>query len=78
MVQWHAVPVTLEPSLRRLLANAVLGALRQYCVSTCEYMLHDAHPLSTASHDPRASTWACSHIEQMQCGEEHVVEPPIL
>ena len=28
--------------------------------------------------DPRAWTWARSHIEQMQCGEEHVVEPPIL
>jgi len=48
--QWHVVPVTLEPNPHRLLANAVSGALRLYCVSTCEHMWYDTHLLSTAPH----------------------------
>ena len=77
MVRRHAVPATLGQSAS-LLANAVLGALQQYCVTTCGYMLHDMRQLCTAFHGSTAWTWPRSHKEQMQYGEEHAVKSPIL
>ena len=74
MVQWHVVPVTLEPNQHRLLANAVLGALQQYCVTTSEYMLHDTHPLSTAFHgstslDLGMLSYRADAVRRGACGE---------
>ena len=73
MVQWHVVPVTLEPNLHRLLANAVLGALQPYCVTTSEYMLHDT-PLSTAFHGPTSLdlgmlSYEADAVQRRACGE---------
>ena len=66
--------MTLEPNLHRLLANAVLGALQQYCVTTSEYMLHDTHPLSTAYHgstslDLGMLSYRADAVRRGACGE---------
>ena len=78
--EWHGGMLCLRRWAKSasLLANSMLGALQQYCETTCGCMLHDMRPLCTAFQGPRAWTWPRSHKEQMQCGEEHAVKPPIL